>query len=292
MPRLFCFGTGFSAQALIARLDPGGWRFAGTARSPEKAEALKTDGLDAFVFDGSAPLPARALDGVSHILVSAPPGPSGDPVLAQHGEDMARLSSSLEWIGYLSTTGVYGDHGGGWVDEATPVNPRNERASFRVDAERAWLALHAEHGAPVHIFRLAGIYGPGRNMLETVRAGTAKRIDKPGQVFSRIHVEDIAGVLAASIAKPDPGAVYNVCDDEPAAPGDVVTYACELLGKEPPPWQSYEEAAKTMSPMARSFYGESKRCRNIRIKTELGVTLRYPTYREGLRALLDGAGQA
>ncbi|MEM1066115.1 MAG: SDR family oxidoreductase, partial [Pseudomonadota bacterium] len=190
----------------------------------------------------------------------------------------------LEWVGYLSTTGVYGDHGGGWVDEHTALTPATKRGEMRRVAEAAWQALAVETGLPLHIFRLAGIYGPGRGPFAKVRAGTARRIVKEGQVFSRIHVEDIAQVLAASIARPKPGAIYNLCDDDPAPPQDVIAHAAELLGLPLPPAIAFEEAE--LSPMARSFYAESKRVRNDRIKEELGVTLHYPSYRDGLAALL------
>ena len=186
----------------------------------------------------------------------------------------------LAWIGYLGTTAVYGDRQGGWVDEETPIEPTLARADRRARAEAAWL----KSGLPVHIFRLAGIYGPGRNAFVNLKDGTARRIVKPGQVFSRIHVEDIATVLEASIARPRPGAIYNVCDDEPAPPQDVVAHAAELMGVAPPPEQPYETA--DLSPMARTFYKDNRRVRNERIKRELGVRLAYPTYREGLAALL------
>ena len=191
---------------------------------------------------------------------------------------------SLVWLGYLSTTGVYGDRSGGWVDEESELHPSGERGRRRVAAEAGWLDLWRRSGAPVHVFRLAAIYGPGRSPIEALRVGTAKRIAKPGQVFSRIHVEDLASVLAASIARPQPGAVYNVCDDEAAPPEAVVAYAAGLLGIAPPPLVPFEEAG--LSAMARSFYDDNKRVSNARIKSELGVTLRYPTYREGLAAIL------
>ena len=190
----------------------------------------------------------------------------------------------LEWIGYLSTTGVYGDTGGAWVDETATPAPTGARGRRRLAAENAWLAFGERHGLAVHVFRLAGIYGPGRNALATVRRGAAKRIDKPGHVFSRIHVADIAQVLAASIAKPNPGAIYNVCDDEPAPAADVVAHACALLGVAPPPLTPLDEA--DLSPMARSFYADNRRVSNARIKNELGVALRFPDYRAGLASLL------
>lgn len=222
------------------------------------------------------------------MLISIAPEPGGDPVLATESAALAKAAPHLEWVGYLSTTGVYGDHKGGWVDETTPLNPATERGRARVDAEAAWAALAARSGLPLHIFRLAGIYGPGRGPFEKVRGGTAQRIIKPGQVFSRIHADDLAATLAASIARPNPGAIYNVCDDDPAPPEDVLTHAAALLGLPPPPAVPYAEA--DLPPMARSFYAESKRVRNDRIKTELGVRLAYPSYREGLAAVLRAEG--
>ena len=280
MPHLFCFGLGFSAQALAARLKSKGWRVAGTTRTRARADALGALGHEAFVFGPDA---AAALGGATHILVSVPPSAAGDPVLAHHAGDLAALKPS--WVGYLSTTGVYGDRAGAWVGEQTPVAPVSERAKRRVAAEQEWLAWGSARNLAVQIFRLAGIYGPGRNQLEALREGTARRILKSGQVFSRIHVEDIATVLEASIAKPNPGAIYNVCDDEPAPQHEVVEYAAKLLKLAPPPLEQFDQAARTMSEMAQSFYADSKRVKNDRIKTELGVDLRYPTYRDGLDAL-------
>jgi nucleoside-diphosphate-sugar epimerase len=271
---LFCFGLGYSARALAERLRTRGWTVAGTSRNGREGT---------IAFDGERDLLGDALDGVTHVLVSAPPDARGDPVLRRCRDELVARADQLAWVGYLSTTGVYGDHGGGWVDEETPRGPLSERAMRRAEAEDAWLALARDHGVPVHVFRLAGIYGPGRNQLEAVANSTAKRIIKPGQVFSRIHVTDIAGVLEASIADPNPGRVYNVADDEPAPPQDVVAFAAELLGRPAPPEVPYEEAE--LSPMGRSFYAESKRVDNRRIKRELGYTLVYPTYREGLTAL-------
>jgi nucleoside-diphosphate-sugar epimerase len=206
-------------------------------------------------------------------------------VLDLHAADVAALGE-VAWAGYLSTTGVYGDRRGGTVDESSERIPASQRGRRRVAAEDGWLDLWRNHGIPVHIFRLAGIYGPGRNALETVRQGRARRIRKAGQVFGRIHVDDIVATLAASMARPDPGAPYNVADDEPAPPDEVIAHACELLGVEPPPLQDFETVKDSLSPMALSFYGENKRVSNRRIKEELGVALKWPTYREGLKGLL------
>jgi nucleoside-diphosphate-sugar epimerase len=284
-PRLFVFGLGYTALALAERLVGAGWAVTGTCREPARAAALSERGIAARLFDRGRPLDdaAAALAGASHVLSSVPPDDAGDAVLDHHGADLAACRD-LRWVGYLSTTGVYGDRGGGWVDESDDRRPTGARGRRRVAAEDAWLALHRDHGLPVHLFRLAGIYGPGRNALASLRAGTARRIDKPGQVFSRIHVDDIVTVLRASMARPNPRAIYNVCDDDPASPQDVVTYAAELLGMAPPPLVPFAEAELT--PMARSFYDDSKRVRNDRIKRELGVAFAYPDYRNGLRALL------
>lgn len=283
---LLVFGLGFSARVLVDRLRPVGWTVRATARSAEKVAALRAAGIDAFPFDGTAPIAdtAAAFDGVSHLLLSVPPGADGDPVLEHHGGDIAARAGDIAWAGYLSTTGVYGDRAGGWVDEASELLPATRRGQRRVEAEAGWCRLWREAGLPIHLFRLAGIYGPGRNALETVRSGKARRVIKDGQVFSRIHVADIATTLEASIARPNPGAVYNLCDDDPAPPQDVVTHACELLGVDPPPEIRFEDAE--MSEMGRSFYAESKRVSNKRIKEELGVALAYPDFRAGLAALL------
>ncbi|MCB6177830.1 SDR family oxidoreductase [Rhodobacter sp. Har01] len=275
MNTLLCLGYGYSAAALARRLLPQGWAVIGTVRNAARADVLRAGGVEPLAWPGDlAPALARA----THVLDSAAPDAAGDPFLRAAPEIGG---SAARWVGYLSTTGVYGDHQGGWVDEATPATPASDRGRWRVLAEDQWRAT----GLPVHVFRLAGIYGPGRGPFEKVRDGSARRILKPGQVFSRIHVEDIAQVLEASIARPNPGAVYNVCDDDPAPPEDVLSEAARLLGLPEPPAVPYDAAA--MSPMARSFYAESKRVRNDRIKDELGVRLRYPDYRSGLRAVLE-----
>jgi nucleoside-diphosphate-sugar epimerase len=284
--RLFCFGLGYSALALARRLAAAGWRAAGTCRTAERAAALRDAGFAAELFDRDRPLGAAALAGTTHLLVSVPPDAAGDPVLDRHGPEIAALPG-LAWVGYLSTTGVYGDRGGGWVDEASALRPSGERGRRRVAAEAGWLDLWQRHGVPVQVFRLAAIYGPGRSAIDQLRAGTARRIDKPGQVFSRIHVDDLAAVLAASMARPRPAGVYNVCDDEPAPPEAVTAYAAGLLGIAPPPLAPFAEAE--LSPMARSFFDDNKRVSNRLIKTELGVTLAYPDYRAGLAAILAAA---
>ncbi|MEX2454504.1 MAG: SDR family oxidoreductase [Rhodospirillaceae bacterium] len=288
MNTLFCFGLGYSAMALARRLDTQGWRIAGTCRAPARRAALGALGIGASLFDGSAPMDRPdLLDGATHLLASIPPDAEGDPVLRHHADTLAG-SGSLEWVGYLSTTGVYGNRGGDWVDEGSELRPGSDRSRRRAAAEAAWLDWGAKNGVPVQVFRLAGIYGPGRSVAAQIKDGTARRIVKPGHLFSRIHVEDIATVLAASIARPEPGGIYNVCDDEPAAQADVIAYACELLGFPPPPAVPFEDAATEMSPMARSFWADNRRVRNDRIRDVLGVELAFPDYRAGLRAILGG----
>jgi nucleoside-diphosphate-sugar epimerase len=276
------FGFGFSAAAMAKRLDRGEWKISGTSRSREGADSIAAQGYEGLVFDELRALP----DDVTHIVTSVPPDATGDPVLARFQDQLAARASGLQWLAYLSTTGVYGDHAGGWVDEDTALTPNTERGARRLAAETTWLQLHREHGLPVHLFRLAGIYGPGRNALLSVKDGTAKRVIRKGQVFSRIHVEDIAGVLLASLYKPDPGRAYNVADDEPCPPQDVIAHAARLLGVAPPPEIAFEDA--DLSPMARSFFMDSKRVSNVRVKEELGYMFQYPDYREGLKALLAG----
>jgi nucleoside-diphosphate-sugar epimerase len=281
MPTLLSLGHGYTADALARRLLPLGWRVIGTTRSPDRAAALGAQGIEPLQWPCDL---APALAETSHVLAAAAPAEGGDPFLA---EARAALEAARPmWVGYLSTTAVYGDHQGGWVDEETPPRPQSARAVQRVLAEQQWMAT----GLPVHIFRLAGIYGPGRSPFEKVRDGTARRILKPGQVFSRIHVDDIAATLLASMTRPAPGRIYNVCDDDPAPPEDVLSHAARLLHLPEPPGVPWEKA--DLTPMARSFYAENKRVRNTRIKTELGVRLAYPSYREGLAALLADESRA
>lgn len=276
--KLLIFGYGFSSKA-FARALPAGWDITATTRSAEKATKMK--GATPRLFPGDDL--SKDIAEATHILISAGPQDGHDPVLAAYAEAFAKAKP--EWVGYLSTTGVYGDHQGGWVTEDTPLIPSTKRGEARVATEAEWLDLYRDYGVPVHIFRLAGIYGPGRGPFSKVRSGTARRIIKDGQVFSRTHVDDIAQVLMASIAKPNPGAAYNVCDDDPAPPQDVIAHAAALLGLPIPKAIPFEDAE--MTPMGRSFYAESKRVDNARIKTELGVTLLYPDYRTGLAALLS-----
>ena len=297
--RLFCFGLGYAAGALAEGFAAQGWHIAGTTREEDKLEKFRGLGFAVHPFERARPLadPAGALAGTTHLLLSVPPDEAGDPVRQLHGADIAGLRG-LAWVGYLSSTGVYGNTGGAWVDEDSPLQPSAERARRRVAAEAGWRDLAAGARLPLHIFRLAGIYGPERSALDRVRDGTARRIDRPGHVVSRIHVEDIAACLSASMARPAFGGVYNLCDDEPAAAAEVVAWACTLLGIVPPPLVELEHAE--LSSMARSFYADSRRVCNRRLKDQLGVTLAYPDYRAGLRAILeaesksgtdDGAGE-
>ena len=267
---LLCLG--YTARSLAPQLLGRGWRVIGTAREP-----VEVPGMEMITWPGKE----ISLTGVTHVLSSIGPDAMGDPVLAALRDEIAAVATDLAWFGYLSTTAVYGDRDGDWVDEATPVAPTSERGNWRVLAEQQWQQIP---DLPLHIFRLAGIYGAGRGPFAKLMAGKARRIVKPGQVFSRIHVEDIAQVLLASMDQPNPGGIYNLCDDDPAPPQDVLGYAAELLGLPIPAEVPFDEAG--MTPMARSFYGENKRVRNTRIKSELGVELLYPSYREGLRAVL------
>jgi hypothetical protein len=279
--RLFCFGYGYSAEALARKLSPRLDEAAGTRTNPQ-APAEAGARLAAYKGDGASAEVRSLLTGTTHLLVSIPPGLEGDAVLRDFAGDIAALPH-LAWVGYLSTVGVYGDANGAWVDETSPVRPLTERSLRRAEAEQAWLAFGATAGRRVEVFRLAGIYGPGRSVIDTLRAGTARRIVKPGQVFNRIHVDDIARVLAAAIDSDTGAHVFNVGDDEPAPPEDVVAYAAELIGLPIPTTVAIEEAG--LSDMAASFWSECKRVRNTRIRRDLGVELLYPTYREGLRAL-------
>lgn len=285
---LLVFGLGYSSQAFVRRVRPRFDRIVATVRSAEKALSLGSSSLTVRVFPGDlhAALAADIAD-ADTLLVSVPPGAEGDPVLETFGQAIA-AAPGLRWVGYLSTVGVYGDHGGAVVDETTPPTPTSERSRQRLAAERSWLELGRASGKAVHVFRLAGIYGPGRSAFDKLADGTAQRIVRPGQVFNRIHVDDIAAVLEASLDRPRPGAIYNVADDEPAPPADVIAYAAKLAGVEPPPEVPFADAR--MTPMALSFWGESKRVSNRLVREELGVDLAYPTYREGLRAIWRAGG--
>jgi nucleoside-diphosphate-sugar epimerase len=282
--KLLSLGHGYSAQVFEKFLDPKIWEISATTRDIKKAEILIARNINAFIWPSSDL--KNEINRASHILLSIPPIESGDPVFESYFE-IIKNAQDLEWIGYLSTTGVYGDHDGNWVDENTKLNPTTERGKHRVLAEEQWLSLAKEVGSPVNIFRLAGIYGPGRGPFSKVIAGTAKRIIKVGQVFSRIHVEDIARVLLASMERPGIGKIYNVCDDLPAPPEDVLSYAAKLLNKEDPPIVDFSSA--DLSDMVRSFYSECKRVDNSKIKSDLLISLSYPNYKIGLKAELKEA---
>lgn len=289
--RLFCFGIGYSAEALIDVLPVADWHISGTVRSAEKARELSARNIDAVLWDGGllSDEAKALLSQATHILVSVPPNDVGDPAFLAGAENISE-TTDVQWLGYLSTTGVYGNTDGAAVDELSPLNPSSPRSQRRVDAEADWMNLFQDFKTPVHIFRLAGIYGPGRSVFDQIRRGQAKRIHKPGHVFSRIHIDDIANILAASIARPNPGAAYNVCDDEPAPPAEVTAYACDLLDITPPEIEDFETAKQRMTPMGLSFWQDNRRVSNRRIREELGVQLAYPDYRSGLLAVYKDGG--
>ena len=279
-PELFVYGLGFSGQALAQRMQAKGWTLSATARTPEKSEALKA--LAITPVDPADPAAiTKAMGRAKAILITAPPGPDGCPALEQVVPALARSGAFPDWIGYVSTTGVYGDQGGGWVFEYSPLRASSLEGARRVGAERDWLQVGQGMGLSVMVFRLPGIYGPGRSAFDRLQAGDSRRVIKPGQVFSRIHVEDIASGLAASIARPRAGGIYNLCDDEPAPPQDVIAYAAQLAGLPLPP----EVGIEALSPMAQRFYAENKRVSNALAKQELGWRPAYPTYRQGLDAI-------
>ncbi len=301
VPHLFCFGMGYTARRLARACFAEGWRVTGTERpatmgdegdEADSQAVVEAGGFATFPFDRDHPL--DDFDGlfetVSHVLVSVPPDSGGDAVLENHGEDLARHGGHIQWLGYLSTVGVYGNTRGRWVDETAPLLPTQERSRFRALAENRWQNLAARAELPLHVFRLAGIYGPGRSAFDKVRNATARAIVKPRHAFSRIHADDVVNVLKASINKPDPGAIYNVCDDEPAEPAKVTQHAVQLLGLAPLPEIPFSEATAEMGDMQRSFWADNRRVRNTKIKEELGVKLDYPTYREGLKAILKANG--
>jgi nucleoside-diphosphate-sugar epimerase len=264
----------------------GRWDVLGTTRDNEKRDFMSSQGIKSFIFDEKKPLadPKLFLENVTHMVISVPPGDEGDPVYLNHAADILKIPT-LKWVGYLSSTVVYGDRQGEWVDESSEPRPGSQRGTRRLKAENQWLSLHTKNNLPVHVFRLAGIYGPGRSAIDSCRAGIARRIHKPGHAFSRIHVDDIVNVLLASFEKPSPGSIYNLCDDVAAPSHEIISYACRLLGIMPPPMESFDEV--DMAPMARSFYADNKRIRNDKIKKELGVDLLYPDFKSGLEACLD-----
>ncbi len=290
MSTLLCFGLGYSAEHFVAMFGDGFARIIGTVRSVERAVVLNerlAGRLKALIFDGKSATPAvcDAIAEADFALISIPPDEIGDPVLEVFGDALMQ-AQRLRSIVYLSTVGVYGDHGGEWVDEETPPRPLSQRGRARLEAERAWHRVGARLGAAVAILRLAGIYGPRQNLLVQIARGNARCIVKPGQVFNRIHVGDIVQAIDAAFARTT-GGVFNVADDEPTASGDPIVFAAQLLGVKPPPEIPFEKAAQSMSPIALSFWQECRRVKNDKLKRQLGVNLLYPTYREGLRALLE-----
>jgi nucleoside-diphosphate-sugar epimerase len=275
--RLFVFGLGYTATRLAQVLLADGWSVAGTTRTPEKAAALNREGVAAVVpSNGDAP---TGLLEATHVLASAPPSENGDPCLPFFQNSVEDMEA-LHWVGYLSTTGVYGNLDGGEATEATALNPSSPRSQRRVDAEQAWCAGFAR----TDVFRLSGIYGPDRNALQQIVDGRARRISKPGHRFSRVHVDDIVQAVYVAMTSSLAGCAYNICDDLPAESADVLGFAAELLRRPPPPLIPFDEA--TLTPMARSFYQDNKTVSNQRMKQALGARLQYPTYREGLTALL------
>lgn len=285
--RLFCFGYGYTADYLGHELQSrkDGWTIGGTTRDNDRRSELLSRRIRARIFDQEHPIadPNTLFGRFSHLLLSVPPNDDGDPVFNMHGDDIAKLKK-LKWVGYLSTTGVYGDRDGGAVDETGEVRPSSQRGSRRALAEQQWMSLYHNHGIPVHIFRLSGIYGPGRSALDSVRVGVARRIEKAGHKFNRIQVEDIIQVLMASFTNPNPGAIYNLADDIPAPSHEVIAYACELLGMTPPPVIPIEQA--DLAPITMSFYKDNKHVLNHKIKQELGVHLKYPDFKLGLEGCL------
>jgi len=285
--RFFCFGYGYTTDYLGHALQTAdeGWTIGGTVRDLDRQRELLARRVRSRIFDEDHPIvdPETLFGRFSHLLLSIPPDSNGDPVFNMHGQDIARLKK-LKWVGYLSSTGVYGDRDGGSVDENSEVRPTSARGSKRALAEQQWLSLYHQYGIPVHIFRLSGIYGPGRSALDSVRAGMSRRINKPGHKFNRIHVEDIVQVLKNSFDNPNPGTIYNLSDDLPTPSYDVIGHACELLGQEPPPIIPYDEA--NLAPITLSFYSDNKYVKNDKIKTELGVQLKYPDYKSGLEGCL------
>jgi nucleoside-diphosphate-sugar epimerase len=285
--KFFCFGLGFTGSALVLELRAKNWTASGTCREKDHQDLWDRAGVQSYYFDGNDVSEAveSAVREASHVLVTIPPQKDAGDVVLKHCKKILTSGSQLRWLGYLSTTGVYGNRDGDWVDETSELKPEFDHQRRRLEAEGQWRDLYRKHQVPVHIFRLAGIYGPGRNLLQRVRQGSARRIDQPGLVFNRIHVEDVVQVLSASMDHPHPGEIYNVSDDLPSSPADAVAFACELLRVEVPPLIALENAE--LSKMGRAFYQTNKKVRNDKIKAELGVQLRYPDYKAGLRALLD-----
>lgn len=285
--KLFCYGYGYVAQHLVTELQSRNeeWEFVVTTTDREKLAEIRASGIKAYLFSDQMPFndPLFAMNGATHLLISVPPNDDGDIVFKAHAREILQIPT-IEWIGYLSSTGVYGNRDGEWVDETAEVRPTSERGSKRAKAETQWLKLRRIAGIPINIFRLAGIYGIGRSAIDSARAGQSKRIYKEGHAFNRIHVEDIVQVLLATMDKNLTGDIYNLADDNPAPSHCLIEYACELLGQEPPPLLEYDDDLD-MSPIARSFYKDNKRVCNKKIKNQLGIELKYPDYKSGLNAI-------
>ncbi len=287
MSRLFVFGLGYSAEAVARRALAAGWQVAGTTRDADKAARLEASGIAVTRLQdqGSKGAVAQALEGATHLIASAAPRDEGDPVLEAYAEAIHSHAGDLAWIGYLSSLSVYGDCKGAWVEESSQAEPTSSVGRRRLEAEAAWSSLAADLDLPLAVFRLAGIYGPGRNLLRDLKSGKARHVVKPGQVFNRIHVEDIAGAVMAAMERPEQAGIFNLADREPAAQSLVVQEAARLLGIAPPPAKPVEEAE--LSPMAQRFWSENRRVSARRLAKDLGYSLRYPTYREGLAGLLS-----
>lgn len=283
---LFCFGLGFTASRLALRLLEAGWRISGTTRSLENVEKWTSMGIETYLFDGTAAISAKAdlFSDITHLIASIPPTDLGELPLLFHQKQLVS-SEKLEWAAYLSTPAVYGDRGGAFVSEADCPQPGSRRGERRLKAENSWLDALKNSSTSIQIMRLAGIYGPGRNLIDQVLGGRARIIEKQNQVFNRIHVDDIGTILMASMDRPNDGAIYNVADQEACPSGDVVRFACNLVGIDPPQPILFENAE--LSDMAKSFYSECKRLVTEKIKNELGVELQYPTYREGLKSIFE-----
>lgn len=286
--KLFCFGYGYVAEHLAKALkeqDPS-WQICGTTRDKEKLDGMREQGIKAYLFSDENPFhdPLFILRDVTHILISIPPNKQGDVVFQTHARDILQIES-VQWIGLCSSTSVYGNRDGEWVDETSEIRPDSERGTKRARAESAWLKMRRIAGIPINIFRISGIYGVGRSALDSVRAGNSRRIDKPGHVFNRIHVDDIIQAMIASMSQPSPGDIYNLADDDPAPSHELISYACGLLGMEPAPLMPFDST--DMAPMARSFYKDNKRVRNDKIKTKLGIKLKYPNYKAGLDSIFE-----
>ncbi|KQV84234.1 SDR family oxidoreductase [Rhizobium sp. Root1220] len=282
---LVIFGCGYSGTAIAKAFAAEGFRVSGTTRSPEKAAILREQGIDAFVFDGEIIDEAliAAMKSATHLVQSIAPRETGDPLIRLAADNIRDLMPRLGWIGYLSTVGVYGDHKGKWVTEDTPCIPVSGRSRERLEAEDGWMAIGQRLGVPAAVLRLSGIYGPGRNAFVNLQRGTARRLIKKDQVFNRIRVEDI-GAATRFLADRDLGGIYNVTDDLPGPPQDVIVEAARLMGVQPPPEQPFETAELT--PMARSFYGENKRVSNAKLKAD-GFDFSFPTYPASLAQLLQ-----